>query len=105
MNARIIVIRILGEAEGFLESPWTDAYPTSAITIEGPNVLISITNMSVKLFIVCNPAWSWGLTPFYYDKIKRLFPLNPANPSLRGKTLLSLPFSVAFIFTMPFRSL
>lgn len=52
INANIIVIRILGEAEGFRDKPLTAEYPTRAITIDGPNVLISIMNINVTALIV-----------------------------------------------------
>jgi len=50
-KASIIVISILGDAPGLRESPLTDSLPTRAITIDGPKVLMSIINISIKFFI------------------------------------------------------
>jgi len=47
----IIVTSIFGDAEGFLDRPLTDSRPTRAITIDGPNVLMSIMSTKDIFFI------------------------------------------------------
>jgi hypothetical protein len=49
IKARIIEIKILGAAEGFLPNALTAAYPTTAITADGPAVAISIIIAAVKV--------------------------------------------------------
>ena len=50
MKESIIVMSILADADGFLESPFTDANPTSAITKDGPSVLMSIIAIITRFF-------------------------------------------------------
>jgi len=51
IKARIIEISILGAAKGFLLKALTLEEPTSAITTDGPNVLIIIIKNKVRFFI------------------------------------------------------
>jgi hypothetical protein len=50
-KAKIIEIKILGAAEGFLPMALTPENPTAAITPEGPKVLINIIRIIVIFFI------------------------------------------------------
>ena len=51
-KANTIEIKIFGAAEGFLPKALMLAYPTAAMTAEGPKVLKSIIIITVRFFIV-----------------------------------------------------
>src|SRR3989442_11887726 len=49
-NARIMEVWILGEAEGFRARAWMLEYPMTAITKDGPRVLIIRMRTIVRVF-------------------------------------------------------
>lgn len=51
ISAIIMESNILGAAEGLRPNARMEAYPTAAITAEGPKVLIAIIRITIRLFI------------------------------------------------------